>query len=74
MKIFVRAKSKSKKEYIKKIDNTHFTVAVTAPPIEGKANLAIIKSLSKYFHKPASGIQIISGAKSKEKIVDIDLF
>lgn len=71
MKIFVKAKTKSKKAFVKKMDGTHYTVAVTDPPVSGKANTAIIKSLSEYFHKPPSQIQIIRGSKSKEKVVDI---
>lgn len=71
MKIFVKAKPKARKAYIKKIDDTHYVVAVNEPPVSGKANQAIIKSLAEYFSKPSSQIAIITGEKSKQKIVEI---
>ncbi|MCX6764725.1 MAG: DUF167 domain-containing protein [Candidatus Nealsonbacteria bacterium] len=70
MKIFVRTKPKSKKEYIKKIDENHFVVAVKAIPEKGKANEAMIKAISLYFKKNCSSVKIISGQKSKLKIVE----
>ena len=71
MKIFVRAKPKSKKEYIKKIDENHFIVAVKEIPEKGKANEAIIRTISQYFKVNFSQIKIISGQKSKLKIIDV---
>ena len=56
MKISVKAKPKSKKEFIKKTDVACFTVAVTEVPEKGKANQAIIKALAKFFGIPASSV------------------
>lgn len=71
MKISVVAKPRSKKEYIKKVDHTHYVVAIKEPPVGGKANHAIIKSLAEYFAVTPSGITIISGVTSKQKVFDI---
>lgn len=71
MKIQVKVKTKSKIEYVKKVDDNHYMIAVKEPPVSGKANQAIIKSLAKYFHKPTSQIQIIQGEKFKQKIIEI---
>jgi hypothetical protein len=46
-------------------------VKVTAPPIEGKANEALIKFLAKEFKISASSVEIIKGHNSREKIVRI---
>ena len=73
MKIYITAKVKSKKEYVKKIDNTRYIVAVKDPPVSGKANKAILKSLAEYFDKPISQLFLISGEKSKHKIIEIPL-
>jgi len=73
VKIFVKAKPKSKKAFVKKIDDIHFIVAVSEPPVGGLANLAIIKSLAQYFHKPKSQIFIASGEKSKQKIIEVPI-
>jgi uncharacterized protein YggU (UPF0235/DUF167 family) len=39
--------------------------------VKGEANKEIIKKLSKHFKIPVSHIQIKSGHKSKQKIVEI---
>ena len=40
---------------------------ITAAPIEGKANKAVIKFLSKYFKIPKTSIEIKSGQNNKYK-------
>lgn len=73
MKIYISAKTKSRKEYIKKTDDTHYIVAVKEQPVRGKANKAIIKSLSNYFHKPASQIYIVNGEASRKKTIEVPI-
>ena len=72
MKIFVKAKLRAKEKRIKKIDDTHFEVAVKDPPVDGRANTAIIKALADYFDIAPSRIEIISGHTSKQKIIKIN--
>ena len=45
------------------------TVRTKAIPQKGKANRAVVKLLSKHF---GSKVGIISGEKTREKIVEID--
>ena len=42
-------------------------VKITAQPIEGKANKALVEYLSKLFKIPKTSIEIIKGETSKEK-------
>jgi len=72
MKIFVRVKTSSKKEEIKKISETNFFVAVKEPPIRGKANRAIVNALAEYFKISKSQIRLALGATGKNKIFEID--
>src|SRR5574344_2250860 len=44
-------------------------VKIMAPPIENKANKALVEFLSKKFKLAKSNIQIIKGEKSKEKTI-----
>ena len=44
-------------------------IAVAAPPVDGKANGAVVKFLAKILHIPAKNIVIKSGAQSKRKKV-----
>jgi hypothetical protein len=70
MKLYVRAKPKSKKEFIKQIDETHFIVSVHSPPEDGRANEAIRKSLADFLHISKSSLVMISNTKTKEKIFE----
>ena len=71
MKIFVRAKPKTKHERVEKVDETHFVICVKEAATEGRANQAIIGALAGHFGVPKSRIKIISGKTSKRKILEI---
>lgn len=45
---------------------------VNAPPVEGAANEAVIKLLSKALKVPKSSISIVRGETSREKTLRID--
>ncbi|NWF51984.1 MAG: DUF167 domain-containing protein [Nitrospirae bacterium] len=70
MKISVRVKPNMKEDRIVKVGDV-FTVSVKEPAREGKANEALINILSKYFKVTKSQIVILSGIKSKNKIIEI---
>ena len=72
MKIFVKVKTKAKIKKLIKIDETHYVISISAPPEKGKANKEIVKTLAKRFDVSISKVQIFSGEKSKEKIIDVD--
>lgn len=44
---------------------------VTAPPEAGKANRALIKLLAKTWRLPAGDISLVSGAKARDKVVQV---
>ena len=71
MKINVTAKPASKKAYIKKVGEKEYIVSVKEPPIKGLANISIIATLSDYFKVPARNIRIVSGYRSRNKIIEI---
>ena len=71
MKIFVKVKTSAKKEFVKQIDNAHFTVAVSARPEKGKANEAVCRAIAEFLKIPHWKIGIRSGHTSREKILEI---
>jgi hypothetical protein len=71
MKINVRIKPNSKHPKVEKTEDG-YTVFVSERPVENKANKALIESLSSYFDVPKSRITIVSGLKSKNKVVDVE--
>lgn len=44
---------------------------VTAPPLEGRANKALKKLLAEHLRIPPSQIAIITGQRSREKLVQL---
>lgn len=73
MKIFVKVKLKTKEERCEKTGENSFNIFIKAAPIEGRANESIIKILAEYFKVSKSQIKIISGLKSKQKIIEIQM-
>lgn len=48
-------------------DETGIKIKLTAQPIEGKANKALVEFLSKQFKVPKTSIEILKGETSKDK-------
>ena len=57
----------SKNEIV--IDDGTLKVKITAQPIDGKANKALVEFLSKNFKIPKTSFEIIRGETSKDKTV-----
>ncbi len=72
MKIFVKAKPSAKEEKIEKISENSFVVSVKEPPVQGRANEAIIKALANYFNVSKLNVKIVSGWTSREKVIEIN--
>lgn len=68
MRIFVKAKPNSKEAHVKRIDGTHFVVAVREQPEKGRANQAVMKALQKHLHKP---VKLVSGSTSRQKVFTV---
>jgi uncharacterized protein len=43
-------------------------IAVHAPPVEGKANAALIEFLAETFELPKSAVEIVSGELARSKV------
>jgi uncharacterized protein len=46
-------------------------LAITAPPVDGKANQAVVEYLSDVFRVPKSNIVIVSGETGRNKLIAI---
>jgi len=46
-------------------------IRLTAPPVEGQANEALIRFLSRLLEIPSSRIEIIAGQTSRDKLLSI---
>jgi len=71
MKISIIAHPNAKKPRIEKdlLETLH--VYVSEPPLEGKANRAVVEALAEFFKVKRNKVLLISGDKSKNKIFEI---
>ncbi len=58
------------KEFLE-IKENQINIGIKSNPIKGEANKEIIKKLAKYFRVSTTLVQIKSGHKSREKIIEI---
>jgi len=70
MKIQVKVKPSSKTEEISQ-EGDNFIVKVKEPPKEGKANQAVVKLLAEHFGVPQSQVRILSGFRSRNKVIEV---
>lgn len=71
MKLTITVKTNAKRTAVEKLPDGSYRVAVNAPPVEGKANAAVVRVLSNYFSVPQSAIRIVKGMRGKRKIIEI---
>lgn len=71
MKVSIVAHPNSKRPKVEKdlLETLH--VYVSQPPLEGKANRAVIEALSEYFKVKRNCVKLLSGEKSKIKLFEI---
>ncbi|HAI73905.1 MAG TPA: hypothetical protein DCS28_00110 [Candidatus Moranbacteria bacterium] len=73
MCIYVKVSPRSSKNEVTKISEGEYRVKLTAPPVNGQANQALIEILSEYFGVSKSLVNIIGGKSARIKIVDVNL-
>jgi len=71
MRLNVYVKPHSKETCLLAEPDGSLVMKVSASPTKGKANREIVKWLSKQLQIPSSHVQIVSGVRSKKKIVQI---
>lgn len=70
MKIQVRVTPNSNNDEVS-CEGDRFIVKVKEPPREGRANRAVVRLLAKHFGVPQSQVKIISGFKSRDKLIEV---
>ena len=72
MRIQVKVKPRSKTgDVTREMDGDVYVVRVKEPPVEGKANRAVLKLLAKHFGVPESRLRIVSGLTGKNKVIEV---
>lgn len=73
MKVTVMVHPNSKKTRIEKGLMEMLHVYVNTPPLEGKANEAVIEILADFFKIKKNEIFLLRGVKSKNKIFEVKI-
>lgn len=69
-RINLRVIPRAKQNKISIDDDGTYRVHITAAPVDGAANDAVIKALSAYFKVAKSQIKIVRGLAARDKIVE----
>jgi uncharacterized protein (TIGR00251 family) len=67
----IRIQPRASKNDIGVMENGKLKIRLTAPPVDGAANEALVKFLADTLSVPKSQVEIVSGHTSREKIVRI---
>jgi uncharacterized protein (TIGR00251 family) len=69
--IAVKVHPRARKNAITGVVGDALKLALTAPPVDGKANQAVIEFFADVFAIPRSSVTIASGETSRNKVVRI---
>ena len=53
------------------INKDGISIGIVSDPQKGKANKELIEKISKHFDVPKSNVRIVSGEKSRKKLVEV---
>ena len=67
----IAVKPRSSREGVGPIQGDRLCVSVNAPPVDGKANVAVVRVLSAAFKVPRSAVTIVRGETGRKKTVRI---
>jgi len=68
----VRVNPRSGRRAILEYRQGVWRVALTSPPEGGKANAELIELLAKTLRVPKGALELVSGAKARDKVVRVD--
>ena len=69
--LFVYVQPKASRDQIVGLHGNELKIAITAPPIDGKANAYLSKYLAKACKVPKSQVHIIKGEQGRHKQIKI---
>ena len=67
----VQIQPRARKSEVIGVHDGRLKVKVSAPPVDGAANEELIKVFAKLLSVPKSKIEILSGEKSKQKVIQV---
>jgi len=71
MRLRIRVQPNSRQPGIEELPDGTLKVRVSAPPQEGKANIAVIEALAKHLGVAKTRIRILHGQSGRDKLVEV---
>lgn len=72
VRLSVRVQPRASANEIVGVHGDALKVRLTAAPVEGAANRALVELLADTFGIPVRGVTIVAGASSRTKVVELD--
>ena len=70
-KINLRVIPRARQNKIEVDTDGMYRVHITAAPVDGAANIAVVRAMAEYFNVPKSQIKILRGETSRNKVIEI---
>jgi uncharacterized protein (TIGR00251 family) len=61
----------SKNEIVEVLSDGTVKVHLTAPPVEGKANIALLKFFAEVLDVPVNQIEVVAGVTGRDKLISV---
>lgn len=71
VRIEVEVKVRASRTAVLGVREQRLSVALAAPPVDGAANEALRRALAELFELPRQEVSIVSGEKSRRKLVEL---
>ena len=69
--IRLRIAPRASRDQVSGLLSDRLKISITAPPVDGKANVHLVKFIAKQFGVAKSRVAVVSGASSRDKTVRI---
>ena len=67
----VKVQARARRNEVVGCQGDVWRVKVNAPPVEGRANQAVIELLAEHLRVPKSSIRIVSGERASLKLIEV---
>ena len=71
-RLSIRLTPRASRDAIAGFEGETLRVRVTAPPVEGRANRALVRLLAKRLSLPRGAVRVVAGQASRNKVVAVD--
>jgi uncharacterized protein len=72
MNVAIRVQPRAKRNALVRLPDGKWKLFLNAPAVEGKANQALVEFLAKGLGIARSRVRVLSGEKSRQKVVSLD--